>query len=208
MKLSLAGPIIGLPAPSHWRAECEVVAQCQRDRSFMTGRRILLSRDRGASRRTANDPRIYETAIDTITDLRSPSTIAEELIGPPPDGSVIGMKFEPRPIIRVGMIGVGERGTSILDEFLGVDGVQITALCDIVKDKCLNAQRVIEKSGHETPALFFNGDHDFENLCKRDDVDFIYIATPSDWHVPMAVAAMRIGKHAGVEVPAAMTLKE
>ena len=57
------------------------------------------------------------------------------------------MKFEPRAIIRVGIIGVGGRGTSMLDEFLGVDGVQITALCDIVKDKCLNGQHVIEKAG-------------------------------------------------------------
>ena len=143
-----------------------------------------------------------------LTDLRAPSTIAEELIGASSDGSVIGMKFEPRPVIRVGIIGVGARGTSMLDEFLGVDGVQITALCDIVKDKCLNAGRMIEKAGHKTPALFFNGDHDFENLCKRDDVDFIYIATPWNWHVPMAIAAMKNGKHTGVEVPAATTLKE
>jgi predicted dehydrogenase len=96
----------------------------------------------------------------------------------------------------------------MLDEFLGVDGVQITAVCDIVKDKCLNAKQVIEKAGQKSPAVFFNGDHDFENLCKRDDVDFVYIATPWDWHVPMAVAAMKNGKHTGVEVPAAVTLKE
>jgi predicted dehydrogenase len=88
------------------------------------------------------------------------------------------MKFEARSVVRVGIIGVGARGTSMLAEFLGVDGVQITALCDIVRDKCLNAQRIIEKTGHKPPALFFNGDHDFENLCKRDDLDFIYIATP------------------------------
>jgi hypothetical protein len=143
-----------------------------------------------------------------LTDLRAPSTIAEELIGASPDGSVIGMKFEPRPVVRVGIIGVGARGTSMLDEFLGVEGVQITALCDIVKDKCVNAQRVIEKAGHKAPALFFTSDHDYENLCKLDDVDFIYIATPWDWHVPMAVATMKNGKHTGVEVPAATTLKD
>ena len=143
-----------------------------------------------------------------LTELRSTSTVAEEIIAPRPDRSVIGMKFDPRPIIRVGIIGVGARGTSMLAEFLGVDGVQITAVCDIVKDKCNSAQRVIEKAGHKTPALFINGDHDFENLCKRDDVDFIYIATPWDWHVPMAIAAMKNGKHTGVEVPAAKTLKE
>ncbi|HSE37965.1 MAG TPA: Gfo/Idh/MocA family oxidoreductase, partial [Blastocatellia bacterium] len=143
-----------------------------------------------------------------LTDLRASSTPAEEMTAPLPAATVIGMKFEPRSVVRVGIIGVGARGTSMLAEFLGVEGVQITALCDIVKDKCLNAQSVIEKAGHKQPALFFNGDHDFENLCKRDDLDFIYIATPWDWHVPMAVAAMKNGKHTGVEVPAAVTLKE
>src|SRR6266446_6337792 len=67
-----------------------------------------------------------------LTELRAPATIAEELIGTSPDGSVIGMKFEPRPVVRVGIIGVGARGTSMVDEFLGVDGVQITSLCDTV----------------------------------------------------------------------------
>src|SRR6266498_3634566 len=49
--------------------------------------------------------------------------------------SVIDMKFEPRDRVRLGIIGVGARGTDMLDEFLGVDGVAITAVCDIVKDK-------------------------------------------------------------------------
>ncbi len=41
-----------------------------------------------------------------------------------------------------------------------------------------------------------------------DDIDLVYIATPWDWHVPMAVSAMKNGKHAAVEVPAAITLDE
>src|SRR5262245_56970967 len=75
----------------------------------------------------------------------STSSFAEEMIASPADGSVIGMKFEPRSVVRVGIIGVGARRTSMLEEFLGVDGVQITALCDVVKEKCLNAKQVIEK---------------------------------------------------------------
>ena len=135
--------------------------------------------------------------------------ISEWLIGPKTaNKSVMDMKFEPRDRVRLGVIGVGARGTSMLDEFLGVDGVEITAVCDIVKDKVAAAQRIIEKAGQKTPAGYTNGDHDFENLCKRDDLDFIYIATPWDWHVPMALAAMSNGKHAGVEVPVATTLED
>jgi len=45
-------------------------------------------------------------------------------------------------------------------------------------------------------------------LCKRNDLDFIYIATPWQWHAPMGVAAMKGGAHAGLEVPAVVTLEE
>jgi hypothetical protein len=122
--------------------------------------------------------------------------------------SVIGMKFSPVNTVRLAIIGVGERGSSMLGEFLAVDNVQITALCDIVKEKTLKAQAEVEKAGQKAPALYFNGDHDFEKLCKRDDIDFIYVATPWEWHVPMALTAMQNGKHVGVEVPAATTLED
>jgi predicted dehydrogenase len=51
------------------------------------------------------------------------------------------------------------------------------------------------------------GDHDFKNLNQLD-LDIVHIATPWDWHVPMAVDTMKNGKHAAVEVPAAKTLQE
>ena len=139
----------------------------------------------------------------------SDKAIAEWLEGPKTaNGSVMDMKFEPRARVRLGVVGVGARGLSMLDEFLGVDGVEITAVCDIVKEKVAAAQRRIEKAGQKTPACYSSGDHDYENLVKRDDVDFVYIATPWDWHVPMALAAMNNGKHAGVEVPVATTLED
>ena len=39
-------------------------------------------------------------------------------------------------------------------------------------------------------------------MVKRDDLDGIIIATPWEWHVPMAVATMKAGKYAGIEVSA------
>ncbi len=122
--------------------------------------------------------------------------------------SVIGMKFSPRDVVRVGIVGLGNRGSSMLPEFLAVGNVQVTAICDIKRDYLLKAQSVIEQAGQKTPALYSNGDRDFENLCKRDDVDFVYTATPWDWHVPVALSAMSNGKDVGVEVPAATTLED
>lgn len=123
-------------------------------------------------------------------------------------GSVIGMAFEAHEKLRMGLVGCGGRGSGVLQEFLAVEGVQVTAVCDVVKDAALKAQAAVERAGQRPPAVYTNGDHDFENLLKRDDVDFAYLATPWDWHVPMAVAAMTSGKHTFVEVPAATTIAD
>ena len=129
-------------------------------------------------------------------------------LAPAENQSVIEMKFEPRENVRIGIIGVGGRGTGMLSNFLAIEHVQVNAICDLVKENTLHAQQLVEKAGGKRPELYNNGEHDFENLCKRDDLDFIYIATPWDWHAPMALAAMNAGKHCGVEVPAVNTLEE
>jgi hypothetical protein len=122
--------------------------------------------------------------------------------------TMIGVPFEKHEMVRIGIIGVGLRGTSVLKLFLGVDNVQVTAICDIVKEKCNRAGKLIQDAGQPTPAVYAEGDHAFEQLCRRDDLDFIYIATPWEWHVPQALAAMRNGKHVGTEVPSAYTIED
>ncbi|HET8547741.1 MAG TPA: Gfo/Idh/MocA family oxidoreductase [Bryobacteraceae bacterium] len=122
--------------------------------------------------------------------------------------SVIGMAFEPRDTVRLAVIGCGGRGTGVLRDYLALDGVQVTAVCDVVKEHAQRAQANVERAGQRPPAIYANGERDFENLLRRDDVDFAYIATPWEWHVPQALAAMNNGKHAFVEVPAATTIED
>ena len=105
--------------------------------------------------------------------------------------SMMGVKFERRDIVRLGMVGVGLRGTSVLKEFLAIDKVQVNAVCDVVKDKCVRAADLVEKAGQKRPAIYADGARDFEKLSTRDDLDFIYIATPWEWHVPQVLAALR-----------------
>ena len=140
--------------------------------------------------------------------LSSTIAKAEELFeAPPTQGeSMIGVKFTAREKVRLAIISVGGRGLSMLDEWLAVDKVAVTAICDIDKAQIEKAVTRIAKTGAKAPATYGKNDRDFENMCQRDDIDFIYIATPWDWHVPMAVAAMNNGKHCGVEVPVAPTL--
>ena len=124
--------------------------------------------------------------------------------------SVSGMAFETKDNVRIGVIGVGGRGNSLIDNFSAMPEVQITALCDTVKDKVIRAQAKLERAGRQkvSPALFHSNDLAYEDLVKRDDIDLVLVATPWIWHVPMAVAAMKAGKHVAVEVPAARTIEE
>jgi hypothetical protein len=124
----------------------------------------------------------------------------------PPVASVIGMPFT-AVTPKIGIIGNGGRGTSLLENLLAAD-VKINALCDVVKEKAEHAQSLVVKAGQASPELYTEGDHAFESLVARDDLDLVIIATPWNWHVEMAVAAMNHGKHAAVEVPAATTIED
>jgi predicted dehydrogenase len=115
---------------------------------------------------------------------------------------------KPLPEVRVGFIGVGGRGTGHVRDLLRLDRVKLKAVCDIVPSKVENVQNLAQKLNKERPTAYTNGEHDYKRLCARNDLDIVYIATPWEWHVKMCVEAMKNGKHAAVEVPAATTLEE
>jgi hypothetical protein len=122
--------------------------------------------------------------------------------------TMMNVPFEKHKLVRIAMVGCGARGQSVLGDILGLENVRITAVCDIDPAKVKAAQADVVKAGQPEPAGFSDGDHAYEKLMMRDDIDVVYIATPWDWHVPMALFAMENGKHAAVEVPAALTVKD
>jgi predicted dehydrogenase len=119
-----------------------------------------------------------------------------------------GVPFERHEIVRIGIVGTGLRGRSVLGELLAIDGVRVVALADVVADKANRAAKMITDKGQQAPALYADGDHAFEKLVARDDVDFVYTATPWEWHVPVMLAALANGKHCGSECPIGITLKD
>jgi len=118
-----------------------------------------------------------------------------------------GAQRDARPI-RVGIVGSGDRGSYHMDLLLGTDMVEVPAICDINPDYLYRAKRWVEEAGKPSPTLYGNGKTDFLRLCERKDLDLVLCATSWEWHAPVCIAAMKAGKHAATEVPAALTLDE
>ena len=121
--------------------------------------------------------------------------------------SVIGLTAPIIEAVRVGFVGLGMRGPSAVERFTYIPGVEIVALCDYEQERAEKCQRFLKKASMPKAAVY-SGEKGYEELCKRDDIDLVYIAT--DWlhHFPVAVCAMENGKHVAIEVPSAMSLEE
>jgi predicted dehydrogenase len=101
--------------------------------------------------------------------------------------------------IRLGVIGVGNRGTQVMDGFLAHDDVQIVAVCDVFEP-------YVERAKEKAPGA--QGYGDFRKLIERDDLDAIVIATPDHWHAIQTVDACDAGKDVYVEKPLSITIHE
>ncbi len=146
----------------------------------------------------------------SCSDRSNESNVIETEIPTRPEGQtdMIGFAAPAIDTVRVGFIGLGMRGADAVSRFTHIPGTKITAICDIDSARTANAARPVEEAGMPAPALYFGSEDAWKQLCDRDDIDLVYIAT--DWlnHAPMALYAMEHGKHTAIEVPAALTLEE
>jgi predicted dehydrogenase len=125
-----------------------------------------------------------------------------------PGALMAGAAEAQRDTVRLGFVGVGGRGTWLMRLALQRDDCEVKAVCDVKPERVERAQNMVNEAQGRRPRGFSDGEEDFLNLVERDDLDAVIIATPWLWHTPAAVAAMKSGKWAGVEVPAAVTVQE
>jgi len=121
--------------------------------------------------------------------------------------NMCGYAAKPIPRIRLGIIGLGMRGSGAVSRMAKIKDVDIVALCDKVEEKVKRRQKILEQNGRPKAKEFFGSEEIWKKLVDLD-LDLVYITTPWEWHTPMAVYAMKHGKHAVSEVPAATTLDE
>ena len=111
--------------------------------------------------------------------------------------------------VRVGIIGVGERGSGTVVRLASIEGVEIKALCDVVPQRVKSAANLLneEFTGH-APTAYYENDESWKQVCDRADIDLIYIATPWKLHAAIAVYAMEHDKHVYTELPVGNTIEE
>ncbi len=120
---------------------------------------------------------------------------------------VLGLRLAPIDTVRIGFVGLGGRGSYALYRYLSVPWTKIVALCDIEPDRVEKNVKFLKEHNIEVAATY-TGDNGFKELCRRNDIDLVYICT--DWanHTPVALEALNNGKNVACEVPSATSLEE
>ena len=124
-----------------------------------------------------------------------PGAVASALLAAPP-----------MDVVRIGFVGVGGQGTSHWENLLTIPGVELVAVCDIDESHAARASAMAVKAGKRAPGPFTRGPRDFERMIGETELDLVFNATPWEFHVAICVAAMKAGRHAATEVPAAYTM--
>ena len=125
----------------------------------------------------------------------------------PVQSHVLRLAHPPIPTVRIGIIGLGNRGLLTLQRYLQIEGVEIKALCEIREGNLSKAQQLL-KEADRSEATGYTGVEGWKKMCESDEVDLIFICT--DWlmHTQWQPFAMECNKHVAIEVPAAMSVEE
>ena len=143
----------------------------------------------------------------------STAAVGVGLLGATIPKSVLGANDK----IRVGFIGVGNRGTQLLERFMTNKEVEVAALCDVYQPYVTRNASSIPKRYVDTGRTPKLGESfpnkvkqytDFRKMLERKDIDAVCIATPDHWHAIQMIQAVDAGKDVYVEKPLTITLNE
>lgn len=106
--------------------------------------------------------------------------------------------------IRVGVVGLGQRGSQLLETLMAIKDVEIVALCDAYEDRVEKAFEIINKKTGLSPNKYT----DFDSFINDKKIFAIVIASSWDAHIKMAIKSMKAGKYTAMEVGGAETIEE
>lgn len=106
--------------------------------------------------------------------------------------------------IKIGFVGLGCRGSVLLKDVVLAQGERVTAVCDVYEDRVKSAAKAVTDAGQPAPKEYL----DYNELIADGEVNTVIIATSWEYHIPIAIAAMRAGKAAATEVGGAYSVNE
>ncbi len=110
--------------------------------------------------------------------------------------------------VRMGFIGLGRRGSSMMNLMLNVPGAEVVGVCDIHEDVAKAAgDRVLKSSGKEAK-VYYGDETTYIKFLKEVKPDVVLVAPSWEWHARVTCDVMLYGAHALVEVPMAVSIKE
>jgi hypothetical protein len=110
--------------------------------------------------------------------------------------------------VRLGYIGVGDRGMSHISAGIQRHDVEIVAICDIQERSLKRCRQYIAQKGRPAATEYTGGLDAYKKLLERKDIDAVIIATPWQFHHPQSIDAMKAGKYVGCEVIAGLTVED
>ena len=147
----------------------------------------------------------FAHGINTITDEQMDRSIEWEKRGQ--RFNMSGYAAPKIETVRVGIIGLGMRGSGAVERLGYINGLEIVALCDKYPDRVTKAQKTLEKTARPK-AKEYSGEDGWKALCENNEIDLVYNVTPWYLHAPICLYAMKNGKHAATEVNAGLTIDQ
>jgi len=127
------------------------------------------------------------------------------------NGSMFGFSTDPIKKVRVGIIGLGNRGNTLLEMLqylVESNHAEIIALSDISEKKVIKAANKLAVWQARKTSTYYKSQTEWKKLAEREDIDLVIISTPWKLHAPMAVYCMENKKHVASEVPIASTIED
>ncbi len=106
--------------------------------------------------------------------------------------------------LKVGIIGLGQRGSGLLHTALNCSNAEVVAICDRYADRVEKAKKAVEEKGNPTPVCY----DDYRTLLAEKKVEAVIISTSWEAHVRMAIDAMKAGIPTGLEVSGAYDIED
>lgn len=110
--------------------------------------------------------------------------------------------------IKIGVVGTGGRGTSLMNDLLKIPDVEIVAVCDLFRAKAENAAAICKEKRKQTPRIYCNNENTWKEMLDYEKLDAVIIATYWESHASIALYALERGIYPGIEVPAALTIDD